>query len=292
MRCCNRSCCFPRRPKRERKQFFDRWIRQDTAGWNSLVFDVPIHVFFEHYSCREVSLLVFMCIFDLLTTFYDLFAFIKYCVCRFLGKDRKSAIGVTECSFSNSIIPFFTIPLLYAVVPEYHFYSSSLTGFSQGYTALLFFICLGIALAKMFDRLCKFSLVSETSTMFFASVDCSMKIVAGFGSIIFFHERTSGYQIVGFVLIILSFVPMRYGSHKEKKRIEAQNEAFSQTGSRVTITSVNVRPTSIWNSRNSTHGPHNSEIFSRFSEAFRSSSPNIQLTKSTHNPMALREECA
>lgn len=164
---------------------------------------------------------------------------------RFLGKDRKSAIGVTECSFSNSIIPFFTIPLLYTVMPEYRYYASDFTGYSHGYTALLVFICLGIALAKMMDRLCKFSLVTQTSTMFFASVDCSMKIIAGIGSLIFFNETISWQQIVGFTLIIMSFIPMRYGSHKEKEHTKRLADAFPEEGDGreshvVSITRLNV----------------------------------------------------
>ena len=127
-------------------------------------------------------------------------------------------VGVAETSFSYGIIPFFTIPLLYIVIPEYTKYTTDLSGFSPGYTALLTFLCIGISISKLIDRVCKFSLVITTSTMFFASVDCAMKVVAGFGSIIFFNDGLSWTEIVGFVLIIASFVPMRYGSHKEKQK--------------------------------------------------------------------------
>ena len=149
--------------------------------------------------------------------------------CRFLGKDRKSSIGVAETSFSNSIIPFFTIPLLYIVIPEYTKYPSDLTGYSPQYTVVLVFLCGSIAVAKLIDRACKFSLVSQTSTMFFGSVDCAMKVVAGLGAIVFFNAELRWTEIVGFIIIILSFVPMRYGSHKEKAKQGSNIPIFDES---------------------------------------------------------------
>lgn len=156
---------------------------------------------------------------------------------RLLGKDRKSAIGVSECTFSNSIIPFFLLPLVFIFVPEYKQWGE-LTGHDAGMTTLLVFLCCGVGLSKLVDRMCKFSLVNKASTMYFAGVDAAMKMVAGFGAIFFFNQSSSYTQLIGFVLIVLSFIPMRIGSHKEKEkeRLEKEQKRMS-LGSRKSVTS-------------------------------------------------------
>jgi len=106
---------------------------------------------------------------------------------------------------------------MYIFIPEYKNYESQLTGYTPNYTVLLIGLCISLCIARLIDRQCKFSLVVHTSTMFFASVDAAMKIIAGFGSIIFFNEGITWTELVGFLLIIISFIPMRIGScHKFK----------------------------------------------------------------------------
>jgi hypothetical protein len=38
---------------------------------------------------------------------------------RFLGKDAKSKVGVSECAVANSVFPFFLVPIMLLVIPEY-----------------------------------------------------------------------------------------------------------------------------------------------------------------------------
>ena len=120
---------------------------------------------------------------------------------KFLGKDRKSYYGVLEVSIANSLIPSFILPLALLVAPEYHQWKSlsSFHGIDQFVIAML---CIGIALSKYADRLCKFSIVHAASTLFYAVVDANMKVVAGIGSFIFFNEKIFWPQILGFVMIV------------------------------------------------------------------------------------------
>ena len=86
---------------------------------------------------------------------------------------------------------------MYIFIPEYKDYNQ-LIGYNSSYTVLLTVICISLCLAKLIDRLCKFSLVVHASTMFFASVDAAMKIIAGFGSILFFNEGITWTELVGY----------------------------------------------------------------------------------------------
>lgn len=140
---------------------------------------------------------------------------------RLLGKDRKSVLGVAECSFFNSFIPCMTIPLIFIVVPEYKEWGILTKPRSGAQLSLLLFLCLGLAISKLIDRLCKFSIVNKASTMYFAGVNAAMMVVAGVGSIAFFrgsdNTSTNWAHVVSFVIIILAFIPMRIGSFHEKE---------------------------------------------------------------------------
>ena len=126
---------------------------------------------------------------------------------RFLGKDAKSRMGVLECSLANSLVPSLLLPLSLLVVPEYKKWTC-LTGRGTNLTILITVLCCSITICKHADRLCKFSIVSQANTMFFAAVDSNMKVIAGIGTFIFFSETVYWTHIVGFILIFISLVLM------------------------------------------------------------------------------------
>ena len=66
--------------------------------------------------------------------------------------------------------------------------------------------------------MCKFTVVSLQSSMFYSVVDAGMKSAAGFGSYLFFNEHADWSDGVGFGLVLLSSVPMLYGDKLESQK--------------------------------------------------------------------------
>jgi drug/metabolite transporter (DMT)-like permease len=124
---------------------------------------------------------------------------------RFLGKDRKTRMGVLECSLANAIIPSFFLPVALLAIPEYHRWSTLLHR-TPSATAVITLLCVTITLAKHADRLSKFSIVSQASTMFYAIVDSNMKIIAGIGAIFLFSDTVSWPQDIGYACIFFSLL--------------------------------------------------------------------------------------
>lgn len=56
------------------------------------------------------------------------------------------------------------------------------------------------------DRVSKFYIIANTSTLFFAVIDANMKILAGIGAFVFFGESIFWPKIVGFILIAFSLL--------------------------------------------------------------------------------------
>jgi drug/metabolite transporter (DMT)-like permease len=127
---------------------------------------------------------------------------------RFLGKDAKSRMGVLECSLANSLIPCCVLPFVLLVVPEEKKWGDQLGGHAPIACFFIALLCLSVTVSKHADRLCKFSIVSMTSTMFFAAVDANMKVVAGIGSFLFFSDNVHWPQILGFVFIFFALIVM------------------------------------------------------------------------------------
>jgi hypothetical protein len=80
-----------------------------------------------------------------------------------------------------------------------------------------------VTASKHADRLAKFSIVSMTSTMFFAAVDSNMKVVAGIGSFLFFRDDVYWPQILGFILIFIALIIMYID--KKQKSLATANPA-------------------------------------------------------------------
>lgn len=142
---------------------------------------------------------------------------------RFLGKDAKSRMGVLECSLANSLIPCLVLPLVLLVIPEYQKWPDQLYHHPQNIRLFIGFLCLVVTASKHADRLAKFSIVSMTSTMFFAAVDSNMKVVAGIGSFLFFRDDVYWPQILGFILIFIALIIMYID--KKQKSLATANPA-------------------------------------------------------------------
>lgn len=126
-------------------------------------------------------------------------------------------MGILECSFFNAIIPFFSLPLLLSVLPEYSRWGI-LMGHPPRQEAAVTFLCIALAAAKHMDRLSKFYIVSRSSTMFFAVIDSNMKIVAGIGTFLFFNEVVYWTDIVGFLCIFIALVVSSYEKMQANKQ--------------------------------------------------------------------------
>jgi hypothetical protein len=128
-------------------------------------------------------------------------------------------MGVLECSLANSIIPCCVLPLALAVIPEYKSWTTQLAGgHSAAARVFIAFLSLVVTASKHADRLAKFTIVSMTSTMFFAAVDSNMKVVAGIGSFLFFREDVYWPQVLGFIFIFFALIVMFID---KKQKIEA-----------------------------------------------------------------------
>jgi uncharacterized membrane protein len=136
-------------------------------------------------------------------------------------------MGVLECSLANSIVPSSVLPLALLVIPEYKSWNS-LSDKKPTACFVIALLCCSVTLCKHADRLCKFSIVSEASTMFFAAVDANMKVVAGIGSFLFFDEKVYWPQVVGFILIFFALIVMYYDK-KMKQSIVAARVSFRQS---------------------------------------------------------------
>ena len=153
--------------------------------------------------------------------------------CRFLGKERKTRLGVLECSFFNAIIPSFVLPLVLLVIPEYTKWGI-LSGHAPSPEAIITLLCIALTAAKHTDRLSKFFIVSHASTMFFAFVDSNMKIVAGIGTFIFFSETVYWTDVVGFICI---FISLLIACYEKKLKYEADKAAIVTQADRVPLLS-------------------------------------------------------
>lgn len=114
--------------------------------------------------------------------------------------------GVLECGVANAIVPFFLIPLTLTVIPEFYHWREMLNPPSSNTRTILTLLCIALCLSKLVDRLSKFGIVNESSTIFFAGVDSLMKMLAGFGSFFFFGEKITWCTILGFGLVVASVV--------------------------------------------------------------------------------------
>jgi len=159
---------------------------------------------------------------------------------RFLGRDRKTRIGVYECAFFNALIPFCVIPLAFLVVPEEKQWSTQLTGRNSLNTFTVTAVVIMICFAKWGDRVSKFSVVQKASTMLFAIVDANMKFVAVVGTLAFFSAEVTIGQIIGFVLIFGSLCASIYDKklkvledeRKEIERLEKESAEEQEGGLR------------------------------------------------------------
>ena len=149
---------------------------------------------------------------------------------RFLGLEKKSKIGVSECTLANCIIPFFMIPFLLMFLPEYKSWEVQLGPSRSGSTkAILVALSFSLAVSKQIDRLSKFSIVQGSSTIFFGGVDACMKMVAGVGAFVFFGEEVAWPQILSFLLVGLSVLLLFYDKKLKMKAVDTYLTAAAAT---------------------------------------------------------------
>jgi hypothetical protein len=148
-------------------------------------------------------------------------------------------MGVLECSLANAFIPSLLLPLALLARPEYHNYPEELGGHSTRPTVIITLLCITITMAKHMDRLSKFSIVSQASTMFYAVIDSNMKIIAGIGTFVLFDESIYWPQVVGFICIFISLCITCYDK-KIKYDAEQADEATKGRFSTESEMSVDV----------------------------------------------------
>jgi drug/metabolite transporter (DMT)-like permease len=142
-----------------------------------------------------------------------------------LGKDVKSKIGVSECAVANSVVPFFLVPFMLLLIPEYNRWGSQLLHPGDpSLTTILTLLFLALCFSKHIDRLSKFGIVDESSTIFFAGVDAQMKMIAGIGSFFFFGESINWCIIVGFALVALAVVVMFIDKLQKQRMLQQEQQ--------------------------------------------------------------------
>ena len=167
------------------------WGKELGRGWREVDYDQLKGCMMVRKPCR--ALMCGVCVYILLTV----------CVC------EQTEPGNPLNGVCQQCTP--------GAVPGRCYYSNE--GPSSWFWKAMF-ICTLVALcfAKFFDRMCKFTVVSLKSSMFYSVVDAGMKSAAGFGSFLFFNEHADWSDGVGFGLVLLSFVPMLYGDKLESQK--------------------------------------------------------------------------
>lgn len=135
-------------------------------------------------------------------------------------------MGVLECALANSVIPSAFLPIILTFVPEYNKWDILTSYRTQG-TIMIGLLCCGVTISKHADRLAKFSIVSEASTMFYAAVDAFMKVIAGIGSFLFFKDAIYWPQILGFVMIFFALIIMYYDKKIKTTVVETRRELIT-----------------------------------------------------------------
>lgn len=127
---------------------------------------------------------------------------------------------------ANAVIPFFAVPLILLVIPEYKTWANVLYPLSPYVTAIVTVLLVSLALAKNIDRSAKFGIVTAASTIFFAGVDAFMKVIAGIGSFLFFGEKIMWPNVIGFGLVVLALVALFIDKRNQsKKNLKAEYDA-------------------------------------------------------------------
>jgi drug/metabolite transporter (DMT)-like permease len=153
---------------------------------------------------------------------------------RFLGRDRKTRIGVYECAFFNAIIPFAVIWFALLFSAEATTWASQLTGKSTMNTFTITCVVTMICFAKWGDRISKFSVVQKASTMLFAIVDANMKFIAVIGTLVFFRQQVTIGQLFGFAFIFLSLCcslydkKLKVAEDQRKEQLKLEKEAAEE----------------------------------------------------------------
>lgn len=142
-----------------------------------------------------------------------------------LGNDAKSRFGVLEVTFATTLGPSALIPLTLLAFPEYRQWGEifSTTRLHGSVICLLY---AAIMVCKYVDRTYKYLLVHRATTMFYAFVDANMKVVAGVGSFLFFHDTDSVYwsEVLGFLLVVLSFLLSLVDRKRREQEADLQRD--------------------------------------------------------------------
>jgi len=118
------------------------------------------------------------------------------------------------------------VPFMLLVIPEYKRWDSQLIHPGDTYlTTVLTLLFIALCFSKHIDRLSKYGIVDESSTIFFAGVDAQMKMIAGVGSFFFFGESVTWCIIVGFLLVAMAVVVMFVDKLQKQRMLAREKEA-------------------------------------------------------------------
>ena len=105
---------------------------------------------------------------------------------------QKGLLACTEASFYNSLIPFCVMPIVMVASGEFHRYAPEWDRLESNSPEMPWLACAlgaGLAMAKMFDRLSKFTIIQQQNSFFFAILDAFRRMGTGLLSILMFNEE-------------------------------------------------------------------------------------------------------
>jgi drug/metabolite transporter (DMT)-like permease len=148
-----------------------------------------------------------------------------------LAKDKnKGLLAVSEASFFNSIIPFHVMLVMMWVTGEVHQYPNEWHRLEGIGPHMPLFVCLlgcGLALAKMFDRLSKFTIISSSGAFFFAILDTFRRMGTGLLSVWMFGEELTAAKVIALLMTSVA-IGLNSKGDQRLKQIKAEKESAAE----------------------------------------------------------------
>lgn len=137
---------------------------------------------------------------------------------------RKVRLASRSARWST-VVPFCILPFGLLATKEYQLWPEQLynTG-SVRNTVIIMFLSFALCESKHLDRFCKYAIVENTSTIFFAGVDSAMKMVAGIMSFVFFPSSTPSAvwpTVLGFLFIAMAVTLLYIDKRLKSSQVEA-----------------------------------------------------------------------
>lgn len=144
---------------------------------------------------------------------------------------QKGLLACTEASFYNSLIPCCVMPIVMFATGEFRRYEPEWNRLESVSPLTPWLACAlgaGLAMAKMFDRLSKFTIIQSRNSFFFAILDAFRRMGTGLVSVWMFNEALTAAKLLAFALTTTAIIANSLGdSHlKRKKAMSQQTESL------------------------------------------------------------------